>query len=558
MAVTFEAPGPGRWELDRSHFPGGTTPIAQWLMCESMGPGIARVMEEQGVPAKTIASRFVNGYHYTRLVPLIGGDKPPKRLPPKFVLRLAARAHPAFRARTRTARKTFEDRPWNDVAADWHRDMQPRLAARNAALQSHQPAVLDDAALATLVGELLDHLRETTELHFWLHGHDLGPIARYLHACTQWGLEPTEALDALVGASPSTSRPLEQLAALRAEIESRDIDVTSLTSFDDVRAVSPAAAAMLDEYLAERGNMLVTGYDITSLTLYEVPGVVLAALRSAVKPVATDYATLAEGLRSRVPVAEQGRFDMLLSDARGVMDMRDDNGPLTYELPAGLLRRALLEVGRRLAASGRLEDPEHALDLHQDEARDPFGPGLPSPAEMARRAEQRQALEQLTPPQALGPVEPAPPIDVLPDVLAEMVSSIETALTHLAMTEGGGAGPHADPLTGVGIGAAPHTGTARTAASADEAIDKLEPGDVLVVRATSPAFNAVLAVAGAVVTTHGGALSHAAVLARELGIPAVVGAAGALRIPDGSTVTVDPVLGKVTVIETQRSAAADV
>ena len=111
-----------------------------------------------------------------------------------------------------------------------------------------------------------------------------------------------------------------------------------------------------------------------------------------------------------------------------------------------------------------------------------------------------------------------------------MVASIETALAHLAMTEGGGAGPHADPLTGVGIGTAPHTGTARTAASADEAIDKLEPGDVLVVRATSPAFNAVLAVAGAVVTTHGGALSHAAVLARELGIPAVVGAAGALDI----------------------------
>ncbi len=69
------------------------------------------------------------------------------------------------------------------------------------------------------------------------------------------------------------------------------------------------------------------------------------------------------------------------------------------------------------------------------------------------------------------------------------------------------------------------------------------------VRATSPAFNAVLAIAGAVVTTHGGALSHAAVLARELGIPAVVGAPGALGIPDGATVDVDPVLGTVTVVD---------
>jgi phosphohistidine swiveling domain-containing protein len=147
----------------------------------------------------------------------------------------------------------------------------------------------------------------------------------------------------------------------------------------------------------------------------------------------------------------------------------------------------------------------------------------------------------------LGVVEPVPPVDVLPGPLAEMVASVQTALVHMAMVEGGSDRPHIDPLSGVGIGTATHTGIARTAASADEAIEKLEPGDVLVVRATSPAFNAVLAIAGAVVTSHGGALSHAAVLARELGIPAVVGAPGALDIEDGAMVTVDPISGTVSV-----------
>jgi phosphohistidine swiveling domain-containing protein len=110
-------------------------------------------------------------------------------------------------------------------------------------------------------------------------------------------------------------------------------------------------------------------------------------------------------------------------------------------------------------------------------------------------------------------------------------------------------GGHAvDPFVGVGIGTTAYTGTVRTAESADEAIEKLEPGDVLVVRATSPAFNAVLAVAGAVVTTDGGALSHAAVLARELGIPALVGVRGALDLIDGSIVEVDPVAGRVRVV----------
>ena len=548
MTASFEAPGVGHWDLDRSHYPGGTTPIAQWLMREAMQAGMARVFEEQGIPAKTLQARFVNGYMYTRLVPVIGGDKPPKKLPPTWILRLATRAHPAFRKRTRTARNTFEQRPWNDIAVRWDREMRPRLAARNAAFQAEQPAQLDDAQLAGHLNGLLDYVRETTELHFWLHGHDLGPIARYLSASTTWGLEPTAALDALSGASPSTARPVEQLAALRAEIEARGVDVAKLTSIDEVRAVSDAAAVELDDYLTERGDMLVTGYDITALTLRELPGLVLAGISSASTPPAVDHAALAASLRADVPVAEQGRFDMLLSDARGVMDMRDDNGPVTVELPLGLLRRGLLEVGRRLAASGRLRDAEHALDLQPEEARDPFGSRLPSADQMASRAERRLAMEAVTPPQGLGPVEPAPPADVLPGPLAEMVTSVQTALVHLAMVAGDASAQHADPLTGVGIGQTAHTGTARTAASPDEAIEKLEPGDVLVVRATSPAFNAVLAVAGAVVTSHGGALSHAAVLARELGIPAVVGAPGALDIADGATVTVDPVLGKVSVV----------
>ena len=549
MTATFEAPGPGHWELDRSHFPGGTTPICQWLMTESMQAGISRVMEEQGVPARTIQARFVNGYMYTRLVPLIGGDKPPKKLPPLFVLRAATRIHPEFRRRTRTARQSFDARPWNAVAERWHTEMRPRLAARNRALQAEHPSQLDDAELTDHLGRLLDHLRESAELHFWLHGHDLGPIARYLHACIEWGLEPTAALDALAGASPSTSRPLAQLAALRTEIESQGVDVAALTSLDEVRAVSPAAAQLLDEYLEERGDMLVTGYDITGLTLRELPGLVIAALRTAAVPSTAEYEAAAATLRERLPAAEQARFDLLLDDARGVMDMRDDNGPVTYELPGGLVRRALLEIGKRLAASGRLHDAEHALDLEPGEARAPFGDGLASADEIALRVERRHQLEDITPPSGLGPIEPVPPPDVLPDVLAEMVTSVETALTHLAMSDSSSpARPTADPLSGIGIGTSPYRGTARTAASADEAINKLEPGDVLVVRATSPAFNAVLAIAGAVVTTHGGALSHAAVLARELCIPAIVGAPGALAIPDGAMVDVDPVLGKVRLV----------
>ena len=87
------------------------------------------------------------------------------------------------------------------------------------------------------------------------------------------------------------------------------------------------------------------------------------------------------------------------------------------------------------------------------------------------------------------------------------------------------------------------------ATDADDAITRLEPGDVLVVRFTSPSFNVVLPLAGAIVTAEGGPLSHAAVLARELGLPAVVGVKDVLTVVhDGDQVEVDPASGRVRVV----------
>ena len=83
MAVDerFEAPGPGMWNLDRSHFPGGTTPISEWLM-EGCAKGRRRAFEEIGMPAETLDVRFVRGFMYSRLRPLISPDRAATKLPP--------------------------------------------------------------------------------------------------------------------------------------------------------------------------------------------------------------------------------------------------------------------------------------------------------------------------------------------------------------------------------------------------------------------------------------------------------------------------------------------
>lgn len=536
MGDTFDAPGPGEWQLDRSHYTGGVTPISQWLLTEGMIHGFRRVFAELGVPADTLEPRFVNDFYYTRLIPLIGGDKPPRTPPPTPVLWVAARVHPAFRARAKAAANTLATSPSNDVVERWHREIRPELHATNMRLQGIDPSGLDDDELRAHVVELLDRLRESFELHFWLHGHDLGPIARYLYECSGWGLDPTVAIDALAGASPSTARPMERLHELRLLLEASDQPVRSL---DDVRSVSDDAARLLDEHLAEHGSVLATGYDLTASTLAELPDVVLQTIRTATPPPVHDDAAIAAGLREQVAAEHRPDFDRYLADARNVMDMRDDQGPFTIEWPVGLLRRALLVAG------GRLGVGDLALELTPNEARGLFRGTQPSEHELASRSEIRLENAALTPPTSLGDPEPQPPLSALPTPLATTVAMVQFALEHTGL-DGTTSG---DPLTGTGVGSASYTGRAIVADSADDAMERLAPGDVLVVRATSPAFNLVLGIAGAVVTVDGGAMSHAAVLSRELGLPAVIGASGALSIPDGSTVEVDPVGGVVRLVD---------
>lgn len=124
-------------------------------------------------------------------------------------------------------------------------------------------------------------------------------------------------------------------------------------------------------------------------------------------------------------------------------------------------------------------------------------------------------------------------------------------MAMMAVLEAEGLTGNADDeaLSGTGIGTEPYRGRARVAATADEALDRLEPGDVLVVPFTGPSYNSIIPLLGALVVESGGPMCHAAIVAREFGLPAVVGAAGAtVDIRDGALVEVDPTTGVVQVV----------
>jgi pyruvate,water dikinase len=77
----------------------------------------------------------------------------------------------------------------------------------------------------------------------------------------------------------------------------------------------------------------------------------------------------------------------------------------------------------------------------------------------------------------------------------------------------------------------------------------MAPGDVLVASTTNAAYNTIFPLVAAVAVEHGSAMGHAAILARELGLTAVIGVPGLLdRVRDGDQVEVDPMAGTITVL----------
>lgn len=539
MTVTFHPPAKGEWISLRDHFPRALTPEYERLLCTAMPAGERLPFAEYGMPVDTLEVRSVHGHVYVAPRPLLGGFS--NSLPPRPLLWAAARLVPAFRRRTKAARRSLAERPWLADAQRWYATERTEWRSRAASLQAEAVGELDATALA-------DHLRRARALasagyerHFSLHGPDLIPTGLLLAWCLDRGVPADLVLAVLTGHSPASVGRGPALDALRAAAASAP---TPPATIDELRAV---AGSELDAFLAEFGDRLVTGYDVDSLTLGELPALVVNLSRPAPSREAVAPADLA-ALRALVPSVDHPELERLVADAQATFGMRDDNGALTAAWPVGLLRRAMLAAGRALAEQGRLHDGDHAVEVTVDElvtlltgsdhAR------LPLSADAVQaRAEDRARRSALIPPMQLGPR-----VDIPLDALPRPMRTIARAQLVLRDTFTAPLDGRHD-LDGDGIGTEVVRGRACVAVDPADALARIEPGDVLVATGTTPAFNLVLSLAGAVVVEEGGLLSHAAVIARELGLSAVIGAGGAMSaIPDGALVEVDPVAGRVRVL----------
>jgi pyruvate,water dikinase len=238
----------------------------------------------------------------------------------------------------------------------------------------------------------------------------------------------------------------------------------------------------------------------------------------------------------------------LLEEARLTYPIRDERGVFSDIWASGLMRRAALAGGRRLAGKGRIHEPAHLIDAGLDEMRSLLsGKGGPPADELAKRAEYRASHSAKDAPATLGTPPPPPPDPSgLPPGVARLMRATGIGLT--AVFGSSEAKHEKHMLRGLAASRGVYEGTARRVSHPSE-FDRIIKGDVLVTESTTEAFNILLPLLGAIVTDSGGLLSHSAIVAREYGIPGVVGTREATgRIADGVRVRVDGDAGEVAVL----------
>jgi phosphohistidine swiveling domain-containing protein len=541
--VYFE-PGEDRllWDRDRTHFPAQLTTLEGEFAARFLAHGMAHAFERYAVPLAGVKARAIHGYLYTAFEPL--------EAPPAEVAARAARSEAAMAATVARLESAWEE--------EWLPEILARLRAMEAADPRRAPSTV---GLVDILEGFWEHMERLWELHFEIVFPAYVAVSEF--ADLYRDLFGGDALDAYRLLHGTPTRTFEVGCDLwrlsRLALRSPDAaEVLATRAAADVPAALEALPAgrelltQLDRHLAAFGHRTAT-WGLTTPSFIEDPTPVLKVLK--------DYATQPDSASPGVELERQARerdeavaeararlrgypaavaeeFEAMLEAARTGLLLTEDHGFYIDAWSVSLVRELLSEMGDRLVAEGVLDDREDVLMLTYDDLR---VAALDLPGTDPRTlVEQRRATlaehAHVTPPPVLGTVPPGP----LPD----------SPLTRTAAKFSGRLTPSGDPDRVRGAAGSPGraTGVARVVRSLAEA-SALAPGEVLVAETTAPPWTPLFAIAAAVVIDTGGVLSHSAVVAREYGIPAVVGAGDATAaIRDGDVVEVDGDAGTVRIV----------
>lgn len=558
-SASYVPPSPGQWELERTH---STRPVSGFMAALS-GPffirGFGESMKAYGALLDYLDVAVINGFMYSAPRP-VGAPKDAKGHPPRAVFWALQRVHPEIRRRIRRADVVFATRFWREELKWWDTEVKPMLAREGKALLDEDLATASNISLSDHLQRASDFAGKTVYFHHRLNGCAILPPADFITHVMAWtGESPGAILLAMRGHSPLSAGATEEVAAVRTAISADPEAVALLESgrspVDILAALDerPGVLTALRAYLDTAGWRVIGGYDVADRHAREHPELLLNVIRAGAASrtgAAGDAKAGIQVLRSKVPPQHQAEFDSLLEEAQLTYRVRDERNFCSDAIGIGVARRAILAAGARLKAEGRVHDPEHLVDATTAEIRALLeGREGPSADELASRTARRLEARIEDAPERLGiPPSPPPPADWLPPGAARMQRAIDVCLQLMfavpAKQEGRGS-----QLKGFGVSPGVVEGPARVIRDVTE-LPLVRDGEVLVTPSTGPTFNVVLPLLKALVTERGGALSHAAIVAREYGIPGVVGCRDATnRIKTGTRVRVDGAKGEVWILD---------
>jgi rifampicin phosphotransferase len=535
--LRFEPPGPGPWARDAVHFPRPVTRYWTETHPSAFIKGTNDFARFYGMLIDGLQMAYVNGFAYSQPIPV-----PDDEVPQRFG----------------RAEEIYAGKLWREQLREWDETSKPNAIAKHRELQAVDPDSLSDEDLAAYLTRCRDHHSAMITQHMRYTAGAMIPTGDFLAHVGDWtGLSHAELLGLLRGAAPVSaggSSELEELKTIAqdpAAMEVLESDADPSSVLATLRARDGDAGAAVSGYLELIGNRLLDGFDISEPTALELPDALVRAIRIAVSGrelEGSDVDDKIVGVRAQVPEASRAEFDELLGEARLMYRLRDERGIYSDIWASGLMRRAALAAGRRVAGRGRIEEPVHMVDATLDEmCALVTNAGGPSAEELAARAEYRATHTAKGAPAFIGdPPQPPPDPSGLPPDIGRLMRATGIALDSLF---GSSQAEHEhDRLRGLAASPGIYEGPARLVGGPSE-FGRIQQGDVLLTPATSEAFNILLPLLGAIVTDNGGLLSHSAIVAREYGIPGVVGTREATeRITDGTLVRVDGTAGEVTVL----------
>jgi rifampicin phosphotransferase len=549
-------PPPGYWTREDSHAPVPWSRFSRVVMA-SRTPAVRGMCTELGLLFETVEFRDIGGWEYIRIVPLGGKDRP---APPAPIVPLLFRLVPSLRRRIAASVAAARADATGNLVRRWHDEWQQQFADRITDLRETALTELNDQELDDHFTRTLDLVRDGLTVHMRLHGPVEILLADLAFTCRDLlGWDEVQTFELLAGLSRTSTEPSRALGRLAALAGSRPAVRQQLGARGPVDAVldgDPVFAAAFADFLRTHGCRALR-YEVAEQNLDERPDLVLSLvadqLVAGFDASRTDQALAARredsALHARRSLSppDRARFDRALARAATAYPVREDNEYFTASAPLALLRRAVLELGRRLAYRGQIVHPDDVFHLEPDEARTALRDGVACQDIVTRTVGERAWVLAHPGPASYGTEPgPPPPLGSLPAEARLMNEAFLWTVDRILAP--GQAGP-AGEATINGIAASPgnYTGPVRVIHDESE-FDRLRAGDVLVCPITSPVWSVLFAGIGALVTDTGGTLSHPAIIAREYGIPAVVNTGrGTAVLQNGQIVTVDGTTGTVRI-----------